>query len=288
VVACTTHTGLGTVAVQRAAYVQVVDLATCRQSRLARLPDTPSPVTVRVTRTSQSIVYRGRVVMTVHESHKVAPAGMPGPIEPLGLSPDRRWVLYAIDPQGSASLAADGLALRAVRVTGGRTFPVAFGLAYDDYRTWCGGKLVMTAGGDRIVIHAKRLIVTGPPDWHAQPLVRAPERSFGSVVCAPDQKSVVVQSQRSGTDSYFFRTRWALWRVGLDGSMARLTTPPANHADESPRFSPDGKILYFVRSQHGRGELYALAGGRVTGPLLSLGYSLGYYGHQAWPYSVRR
>jgi WD40-like Beta Propeller Repeat len=287
VVACTPHTGLGTIAVQRAAYVQVVNLATCEQSK-APTPGTTSPVTVRVTPTSQSIVYQGRVVLTIKESHKVAPAGMPGPIEPFGVSPDRRWILYAIDPQGSASLAADGLALRAVRVTGGRSFPVAFGLAYDDYHAWCGGRLVMTSGGDRIAIHAKRLIVTGPPDWRARPLVRAPGRAFGSVACAPDGKSVVVQSQRSGTDAYFFHTRWALWRVGLDGAMTQLTAPPAKHADESPRFSRDGKTVYFVRSQHGRGQLYALKGGRVIGPLLSLGYSLGYYGHENWPYSVRR
>lgn len=288
-VGCTPHTGLGTVAVQRAAYVQVVNLADCTQTRVKTPQGRTTAVTVQVTPTSQSIVYEGRVVLTIRESHKTVPAGVPGPIEVFGLSPDRQWVLYAIDPQGSASLAADGLYLRAVRVSGGRTFPVAAGLAYDDYHAWCGGKLVMTAGGDRIAIHAKRLIITGPPDWHARPLVRAPgRRAFGSLACAPNQKSVVVQSQKSGTDAYFFHTRWALWRVGLDGSMTQLTRPPANHADESPHFSPNGKIFYFVRSQHGRGQLFAFEDGHVTGPLLSLGYSLGYYGHQDWPYSVRR
>jgi hypothetical protein len=84
--------------------VQIVNLATCTQSKLPLPKGAASPLTVRVTRTSQSIVYRGRVVLTIHESHKVAPAGIPGPIELFGLSPDRHWVLYAIDPQGSASL----------------------------------------------------------------------------------------------------------------------------------------------------------------------------------------
>jgi hypothetical protein len=182
VVACTPHTALGTIALQRPAYVQVVNLATCRESKVIGRPSaSATPVTVGVTPTSQSIVYRGRVVLTIHESRTVAPAGRPGPIEIAELSPDRQWVLYAIDPQGSASLAADGLTLRAVRVTGGRSFTVAHGLAYDDYRAWCGGRLVMTAGGDRIAVHAKRLIVTGPPDWHARPLVRTPGRSFGSL-----------------------------------------------------------------------------------------------------------
>ena len=31
------------------------------------------------------------------------------PIELFGTSPDGRWVRFAIEPQGSASLAADGL-----------------------------------------------------------------------------------------------------------------------------------------------------------------------------------
>jgi len=287
VVACTPHTGLGTVAVQRAAYVQVVNLATCRQSRLSKQQNAPV-VTVRVTPTSQSIVYRGRTVLTIRESHKTVPAGTPGPIELFGLSPDRKWVLYAVDPMGSASIAADGLMLQAVRISGGRSFNIGFGLAYADYHAWCGGKLVMTVGGDRIATHAKRLIITGPPDWHPRSLVHTAGRSFGAMACAPDRKSVVVQAQLSSTDANFFHTHWALWRVGLDGSMTQLTSPPAKHADESPHVSPDGKIVYFVRSQHGHGQLYALEGGHLTGPLLSLGYSLGYYGHQDWPYSVRR
>jgi len=49
-----------------------------------------------------------------------------------------------------------------------------------------------------------------------------------------------------------------------------------------------GGVVYFVRSSHGNGKLYALQGGRLVGPLLSLGYSLGFYGHQAWPYTVTR
>ena len=272
---------------QRAAYVQVVNLATCRQSQLSKRQAAPA-VTVRATRTSQSIVYRGRTVLTIRESHKTVPAGTPGPIELFGISPDRKWVLYAVDPMGSASIAADGLMLQAVRVSGGRSFKVGFGLAYADYHAWCGGRLIMTAGGDRIAVHAKRLIITGPPDWHPRPLVRAPGRSFGAMGCAPNGESVVVQAQLSSTDANFFHTHWALWRVGLDGSMTQLTSPPAKHADESPHFSPDGKIVYFVRSQQGHGQLYALAGGHVMGPLLALGYSLGYYGHQDWPYSVRR
>jgi hypothetical protein len=92
-----------------------------------------------------------------------------------------------------------------------------------------------------------------------------------------------VQSQRESDNASFFATRWALWRVGLDGTRRRrLTSPPTGDADESPRFAADHRTLLFVRSRKGVGRLYALRNRRVVGPLLSLGYSLGYYGHQAW------
>ena len=259
-----------------------LDLATCLTAKAPPIP--ASVATVRVTKNSQSIVFKGKVVLEIYESHKGFPAGFPGPIELEGLSPDRRWILYAIDPQGSASIAADGLTLRAVRATGGRSYTVGFGLLYDDYRAWCGNRLVMTAGGDRIAVHAKRLIVTGPPDWRPHRVVPDPAISFGSLVC--DGNGVIVQRQRSSTDANFFHTHWSLYRVGLDGSTTRLTSPPKGYADESPQIA--GDVVYFVRSTHGRGKLYALRDGKLVGPLLSLGYSLGYYGHQEWGYSVTR
>jgi len=280
VIACTPHPGLGTVVYRRVA----VDLATCRRTPAHAAPPPRDGVSVRVTRDSQSIVFKGKVVLTIRESHTGFPAGSPGPILLEGVSPDRKWILYAIDPQGSASLAADGLTLRAVRSAGGRSHTVGFGLLHDDYRAWCGDRLVMTAGGDRIAVHAKRLIVTGPPGWKPHRVVPDPATSFGSLVC--DGNGVIVQAQRSSTDANFFHTHWSLYRVDLDGSMTRLTSPPEGYADESPQIARG--VVYFVRSTHGRGKLYALRNGTLVGPLLSLGYSLGYYGHQEWPYTVRR
>jgi hypothetical protein len=102
------------------------------------------------------------------------------------------------------------------------------------------------------------------------------------LVCARDGRSVVVQSQAESDNPSFFATRWSLWRVGLDGSTHRLTSPPSGYADESPRLAPDGRTLLFVRSRKGIGALYALRGQKLFGPLLSLGYNLGFYGHQGW------
>jgi len=93
---------------------------------------------------------------------------------------------------------------------------------------------------------------------------------------------LVVQSQRESTNASFFATKWALWRVGFEGSQTRLTTPPRGFADESPRLSHDGRTVVFVRSRNGVGRLFALRGPRLAGPLLLLGYNLGFYGHKDW------
>jgi hypothetical protein len=281
VIPCTPHPGLGKVTF---AHVQL-DLATCARHRAATPPQPSDDVTGSAKPGSQTILFKGKVVLTIHERH--SPNGMlPGPLFVDGLTPDKKWIFYAIDPYGSNSYAADGLTTRAIRVTGGRSYVVSSGIGGTDYRAWCGGRLVVTAGTNRVATEHKWLVVTGPPSWKVKRLVDAPARAFGSMACSSDGTSVVVQSQPSSTDASFFATRWALWRIGLDGSMTQLTHPPAHHADESPRFAAG--VLYFVRSEKGSGKLYALQRGKLVGPLLSLGYSLGFYGRHVWPYTVTR
>jgi hypothetical protein len=281
---CTPHPGLGSVVVR---HVQV-DLATCRTSKAPAAP--ASGATVRVAKDSQSIVFKGKVVLKIHENHKGFPAGSPGPIELEGVSPDGKWILYAIDPQGSASIAADGLVLKAIPAAGGRSHGVAGGLLYPDYRSWCDFRtLVVIAGGSRMAVDNKRPILIHLPSWRGRNLrPRDYRRAFGSVECSPDGNSVVVQEAPQSTDGSFLDAPWSLWRVGLDGTSTRLTSPPRGYADESPHFAPDQSTLYFVRARRGDGKLYALRGGRIVGPLLTLGHEDGYYGHTAWPYSVTR
>lgn len=237
---------------------------------------------------TQQIVVRdartgsARTVYTVRESYDRVPAGAPGPIALLRWSGDSRWIFFAVDPMGSNSIAADGLHVLAISARGGVAHRLALMLAYPDYFAWCSRRLVFTAGGDRLATTNKRLLVASPPLWRVRILVKMPRRAWGSLVCSPDGRSVVVQSQPESRDYNFAHTKWALWRVGLDGSARTLTSPPRGHADESARFSRDGRTLMFVRSQSGHGQLFALRGGRLLGPLRSLGYQLGYYGHRSW------
>jgi len=167
-------------------------------------------------------------------------------------------------------------------VQGGRPTRIARMLLYRDYLTWCDGRLVFTGGGDRVATNHKRLLVATPPDWRPRPLAGGSARSWGSLACAPGQASVVAQSQPSSRNPAFFAAHWALWRVGLDGSMRQVTSPPRGYADESARFSRDGRTMLFVRTCKGIGSLYARRSGRLVGPILRLGDNIGYYGHHDW------
>jgi len=278
VVACTPHPGYGIVSVRSGSLVRHVDLATCRtwttKASTRVVFPTLSVATSRLgSRGTQTIVYRGKAVYAVRERYDRIPGGSPGPIELFGTSPDGRWVLFAIDPQSSASLAADGLTLQTVPAAGGRPRVVATGLLADDYRAWCNGRLVMTAGSDRIAAHHKWLIVTGPPSWHARILVRDSRRSFGSLTC--DGDSLVVQAAPSSSTT--MSPCWSLWRVAFDGTHSVLDTPPPGWSDDSPRVSRSGRIV-FVRSHGSRGTFWALG----VGALADVGRDDGYYGHRPW------
>ena len=293
--------GLGSVSFLKRGKVHVVDLATCRDHVVHRSQSGKAVVSAdgrwqaavrssgRGKAAKQTIwvtdgrTRRSHPVFSETQYYKtIGPGETPGPIVLLRWSGDDRWIFFSIDPGGSGSILADGLTLRVVSANGGRAIPLARMLLYRDYLSWCGGRLVFTTGTDRVATHTKRLLVAAPPRWRPSPLVVSPRRAWGSLACARDGRSVVVQSQPESDNPSFFATHWSLWRVGLDGSRRRLTSPPSGYADESPRFSPDGRALLFVRSRKGVGSLYALRNRRLVGPLLSLGYSLGFYGHQDW------
>jgi hypothetical protein len=277
------------VTLQRRGALHVVDLATCRErvrrGRLAQPTSLTSPdgkrATVRTSKDWWSIVVDGREIYRVSRHYRVVTDDT-GPIELLRWSGDGRWLFFVIDPDGSGSIQADGLALRVISAEGGRVVKLPRMLVYRDYLTWCGGRLVFSAGSDRVATNHKRLLVTNARSWKAKPLAGSPSRAWGSVVCAPDKRSVVVQSQADSDNANFFATRWQLWRVGFDGSKRQLTAPTAGWADESPTFSRNGKSMLFVRMRRGNGYLYVLRRGRAVGPLLFLGNSIGYYGHHDW------
>jgi Tol biopolymer transport system component len=271
------------VTVERRGALRTIDLTTCRSTaRPGHLPRLPTAgATVRTSKDWWSIVIGGRTIYRVSRHYR-AVSDDKGPIELLGASTDGRWLFFVIDPDGSGSIQADGLALRVISVDGGRVVKLPRMLAYRDYLTWCGGRLVFTAGIDRVATNHKRLLVASPPSWRPRPLVPGSGRAWGSLVCSADGRSVVVQSQPNRGNPSFFAPRWSLWRVGLDGSTRRLTSPPRGTSDTSPQVSRDGRTVLFVRTRKAGGQVYALRGGRTLGPVLSLGQDVGFYGHHDW------
>lgn len=277
-VACTPHPGLGTVAIVRPRYVQVVNLATCagRRERVASARQ-GTPVA-----TGNTLVLHGKVLVRIRRGDSLHVDSM---------SPGGKWFVYSVDRFSSASLAADGLPFFIMRTHGGRAVGLGAGLVYASYRSWCAdNSLVMAVGVSREAVDNKRLIHFLGPSWtgtNVEPKLH--ESVFGSLDCAPDGESVVVQETAQSRTTGYRHPHWSLWRVNLtDGKQTQLTHPPAGSEDDSPRWSPDELTLYFVRARHGYGSLYALHNGKLVGPLLSLGHNSGYFGETQWGYSVRR
>jgi hypothetical protein len=290
---CRPAPGVGDVRYDRGRFVHVLDASTCSDRVVAHTTEakpqplrSPSGRVARIEGTPRSrwewIAVDGkRIFRETQRYTTIGPGDTAGPIELLGWSGDSRWLFFTIDPGASASIAADGLVLRVIAAGGGPVRKLGVMLAYADYKTWCGGRLVWSGGGDRLAVHNKRLLTAGPPDWRPRPLVPDRGRAWGSVTCTPDGRAVVVQAQRESNVANFWLANWSLWRIGLDGAERRLTSPPKTYADDSPRYA--GGTLLFVRSHKGYGVLRTQAG-----PLARLGFDTGYYDHHAWVYSVRR
>jgi dipeptidyl aminopeptidase/acylaminoacyl peptidase len=259
----------------------VVSLATCSDRVVARVAPTRSLPGVRTApaRTRhQWIRFDGRTIWAARAN---------GPVVPISLSPDGHWLVFAIDPDASGSIAADGLRLRIVSTAGGsRAHVLGLGLPYHDYVAWCGRGLVFVEGGIRIAAYSKRLLAAAPPDWSARDLWPGGDRAFASPACAPSGDRVAVLTQRSSNDARFFSTRWQLWTVTLAGARRLVDAPPRGFADESPAWSPGGDAIAFVRERAGHGTL--VVSQRGVHPIAPLGYSLGYYGHHDWQVAWHR
>jgi WD40-like Beta Propeller Repeat len=268
--------GSGTIDFLRGTKAHALSLGSCTERALGKAPTLnpfPDIQTTGARAKTQRIWVHGRLLFSHVEN---------GPIMLRKVSGDGKWLFFSIDSYASASIAADGLDLLVVSTYGGPVHHLGVTLGYRDYLTWCSGRLVYTAGPDRIAIHAKRLLVAAAPDWRPKPLWNDRTRSFASPTCEPDGTGVTVLSQQSGVNANFFATRWQLWQVGLDGTHNLVDAPPSGWADEQPTWSPDGNTLAFVRERKGYGRLMIMRRGKVLGSVVQLGYQLGNYGHHDW------
>lgn len=153
-------------------------------------------------------------------------------------SADGAWVLFWPDTQNSASLAADGLALRAASPGSGRTIRIApVMLAYERFLTWCGDDLVAAVGGDWYVTHRKRLVLATPPVWGTRALTPDRSGSFYEPVCSSDGTRVAVVSTRSGWEPRFDAWDRSLWIVSLEDRSPKKLLSMRGFSYENP-FGP--------------------------------------------------
>jgi Tol biopolymer transport system component len=206
-----------------------------------------------------------------------------------GWSPDGRWLLFWPDLRGSASLASDGISLRAVPTSGGRPVSIATTLGYEDFVSWCGDELVATAGRGRAVTADKRVVTASAPSWSTRQLSGDGSRSWFTPACAPDGSRIAVTSTRDAEERRFDAADRSLWLLGRP-SPRRLTGRDGDGvSEEFPRWSSDGRWLVFVRHASRSGAPAELVLARVGSGRASvelrvgrLSPQLGYYGHHDW------
>jgi hypothetical protein len=205
-----------------------------------------------------------------------------------GFAPDGR-VLWWDDEYDSASIAADGLTLRA------NTTPIAKTLIWRDFVTVCGSHLVLAAGGDRYTTKGKRILEDG------RDISNDTTRSWVSPSC--NGSEVVASAGRNFWERRFSEEHRSVWE--LEPDRRRLTEPPAAWTDEDPTVLADGSVLFVRTHETARrrsdGQYYSTlhasldrySDGVVT-PLAPLtvtapdsgAWQSNYYGHYGWPQLV--
>jgi Tol biopolymer transport system component len=266
---------------------RAVDVAGGHGCRLAPRPAAAaSPLRVR--NRSLWLVKGGRrTVLYRSPSEEVGP-----PVSPR-FSPDERWVVFATDPYGSGSIAADGLPLWAVSVSGGRPILVERAvLGWPEFVRPCGARLVVSAGSDRYVSAGKRIDLVGPPGWKPVDLSRDARRSWFDGACSPDATWVAATTTINRDEGRFDTAERSIWLLATDGSSRRRLVGQAADglSDEFPEWSRDGRHVLYVehptRANAPAGVyLVDLRTGARRGPLATFTSGLGYYGHHSWPFA---
>ena len=159
-------------------------------------------------------------------------------------SGDGQRLLFWLNVSGSASLAAGGLPLKAVSVSGERTVELApSSLPNEDSVSACGAGVVFVVGSGRDARSGKSLWRAGPPTWTPTQVLDGP-RSFAAPACSPDGERIAVAASPDRLDRVSGETTRGLRLISLVLDARRqLTGPPAAKAsDESPAMVVVGRV----------------------------------------------
>ena len=196
----------------------------------------------------------------------------------VGVSADGRWAFWF--SKSNSSSDADGVPLDAMLLSTRKVGkPVAATmLAYRDYVTWCGQRLVVVSGGSKVATADKSLVVAAPQSYRPKPLIADSRRSWASPSCSAEGQLAVLSqpTNRSATPA------WSLWTVDLKGKATKLLSPGPKQTFASPRWAPGGAIFFVRVPANGRGQLMLWKSDGVVGPITDLGADTDYYGHHDW------
>jgi hypothetical protein len=209
------------------------------------------------------------------------------PIAPIW-SPDGRWLLFRT--YRSASLAADGVPVWAVRASGGHARMIERQvLLAPDFVRPCGRRVVVSAGSDRYVTAHKHVDLAAPPGWRPRHLSADRSRSWYSASCSPAATVVAATVTKNREERRFDTAERSIWLLRTDRRGRRVLIGRAGDgiSDEYPLWSRDGRFLLYVEhaakpSAGARLRLFDLRTGRSRGPIAQIGDGLGYYGYHDW------
>jgi Tol biopolymer transport system component len=220
-----------------------------------------------------------------------SPSDAVGPPSNERWSPDGRWVLFETDGYSSASIAADGLPLLAVRARGGPAIRIERRvLRSQDFVQPCGSRsIVISAGFDRYVSANKRVDIASPPRWKPVHVSHDKTKSWYSATCSPDGKLVAATATTDRDEGAFDSVERSIWLLAADGSSRRLLVgkPGDGLSDEAPRWSQDGRSILYVEhpnrsSSQARVYVIDVDTGRRRGSPAQFNIGLGYYGLHDW------
>jgi hypothetical protein len=197
----------------------------------------------------------------------------------VGVSADGRWAFWFSKSDSSSD--ADGVPLDSMLLSSRKVgTPIApTMLAYPDYVTWCGQRLVAVSGGSKVATAGKALVVAAPPSYRAKALVADSTRSWASPTCSSEGQIAVLSQPSNGSGT----PAWSLWTVDLKGKATKVLSPGPKQTFASPRWAPGGGIFFVRVPSNGRGQLMLWRGpGDVVGPITDLGADTDYYGHHDW------
>jgi hypothetical protein len=170
-------------------------------------------------------------------------------------------IYFQPDFGSSASIAADGLPLRAILPFRSPKPVVRAVLPQAGFVVGCGKNAIVVAGGDRNTETNKRVVAYDGA--HVTTLAAGRGLAWLEPACGP---STAVAAGPDRPAMGLIQPQRSIWLVS---PLRRLTRSPKGWSDETPTWTANEKSLVFFRERFGKGSLYLVKPKtrKLVGPL---------------------